>query len=375
METRSRDNQQIFSEAAEWLVEFREESVDPQLRAQFNRWVRQSPEHIRAYLEVAAFWADVPRLVAKDDVDVEALIAYGRGDDNVVPLPRLAISPQLPPKEPLSAPFTPKPTPRQRRIGLLAAGIAMLGLATGALIHFRMQSGVYATEVGEQRSFNLEDGSNVELNARSRIRVRFTAQARTIDLLEGQALFHVAPDPSRPFSVTSGNTWIRAVGTQFDVYRKEDGTTVSVVEGRVAVLLNQPVARQQSAERNATTATGSEAPKPNDGDADTKLLLSAGEQIIVTAQAAVRPKQADVSTLTAWTQRQIVFHASSLSEVCEQFNRYNRKQLVIDDPELRDVRVSGVFSTTDPTSLLRFLHERVRLVMTEKDGRIVISRK
>src|SRR6185312_16380584 len=58
---------------------------------------------------------------------------------------------------------------------------------------------------------------------------------RDVELIEGQALFAVAHDVARPFIVSAGNAAVRAVGTQFDVYRKQTGTTVTVVEGRVAV--------------------------------------------------------------------------------------------------------------------------------------------
>jgi transmembrane sensor len=370
METRSLENQQIFNEAAEWFVEFREDEVAPQLRTEFNRWVRQSPDHIRAYLEVAAFWADVPHLVAKDAVDADALIAYARGERNVVEL-------NASQKSRTASPRTEPPPISKflggRRSGWNAAALAIVGILSVSVIHSILQSGVYATDVGEQRSIILEDGSNVELNARSRIRVRFASRERIVELLEGEAFFHVASDPTRPFTVSSGDTHVRAVGTQFDVYRKDSGTAVSVVEGRVAILVNQQIAITGKAPVRELADFGN--PQLTQGEASTKLLLSAGEQIIVTAQAAVRPAEADVIAATAWTQRQIVFHGSSLSEVCEQFNRYNRKQLVVDDPELRGVRVSGVFSTTDPTALLRFLHERIQLITTEKNGRILISRK
>src|SRR5690606_26847429 len=88
---------------------------------------------------------------------------------------------------------------------------------------------------GEQRTVTLADGSVIELNARSRIKVRYADRERAIDLLQGQALFRVAKDPTKPFIVASGGTYVRAVGTQFDVYKKSVGTVVTVVEGRVAV--------------------------------------------------------------------------------------------------------------------------------------------
>src|SRR5690606_30051042 len=82
----SKPNQQIHDEAAEWFVDFREGDLDPGAAQAFIQWLRRSPEHIGAYMEVAAFWADVSRLAGKEDVDVAALVAYARAEDNVVPL-------------------------------------------------------------------------------------------------------------------------------------------------------------------------------------------------------------------------------------------------------------------------------------------------
>src|SRR5258708_14766281 len=98
---------------------------------------------------------------------------------------------------------------------------------------------VYITALGEQRSIQFADGSTVELNSRSKISVKYSQQESDVDLLEGQAVFHVAHDVSRPFIVAVGATRVRAVGTQFDVYKKSNGTVVTVVEGRVAVYSTQ----------------------------------------------------------------------------------------------------------------------------------------
>ena len=94
---------------------------------------------------------------------------------------------------------------------------------------------IYATEIGERRSITLADGSTVDLNARSRVRIEFSKKERRVDLLDGQALFQVTKDKNRPFIVSSGDATVRAVGTQFDVYRRTNSTTVTVLEGRVAV--------------------------------------------------------------------------------------------------------------------------------------------
>src|SRR5262249_43533787 len=85
-QTRNKPNQQIVDEAAEWFVDFREGELDAAGQKAFSQWLRRSPEHITAYMEVAAFWADVPNIAVKEDIDVPALIAYARAEDNIVSL-------------------------------------------------------------------------------------------------------------------------------------------------------------------------------------------------------------------------------------------------------------------------------------------------
>src|SRR5262249_53251968 len=117
---------------------------------------------------------------------------------------------------------------------LKAASFVIVCLAAAAA-YWWAGNPVYSTDIGEQRTIALKDGSRVELNARSKIKVLYSKERRSIELIEGQALFSVAKDPTRPFVVSSGNARVRAVGTQFDLYRKPVGTVVTVVEGRVAV--------------------------------------------------------------------------------------------------------------------------------------------
>jgi transmembrane sensor len=215
----------------------------------------------------------------------------------------------------------------------------------------RSQLNTYTTGIGEQRSIILQDGSTVDLNAQSRVRIVYGARERRVELAEGQALFRVAKDAARPFVVRAGTTDIRAVGTQFDVYRKTAGTVVTVVEGRVAVLPFTLPARRSIRPGAADPAdvTEESAPPP------TRTILSAGEQVIVGALSTQKAQHADVAAATAWTQKQIIFRSTPLSEVVSEFNRYNARQLVITDPDIGGTRISGVFSSTDPGSLLRGL--------------------
>jgi transmembrane sensor len=314
-------NTQILEQASEWLVEFEAGDADPQTQQHFDSWLRQSPEHVRAYLELLPIWKHGATAQFARDAGPEALIAYARSEDKVVALAG----------EPAAR--TASALPRRRtapRVWLAAAAAAAVLFVAVALLWPAIRGPVYVTGTGEQHSVSLPDGSTLLLNARSKVRVRFTERLRRLELLEGQALFSVATDATRPFVVFAGGTQVRAVGTEFDVYRKTSGTVVTVVEGRVAV----------------------SAPR------ESAALVAAGEQLTVAAserRASAKPQRANLTVVTAWTQRRLVFDDSTLAEVVEEFNRYNTRRLVLKDATLSAFPISGAFSSTNPASLVRFL--------------------
>jgi transmembrane sensor len=299
-----------------------------------------------AYLEIAAIWNEGAGLDPAAKYDSNTLIAQaGEDRDNVV-----ALSQQLPGAKVATVDVPPTRGDhknRRWRPAALAASVFALALGVGGYVWIgQVRAPGYSTSIGEQRSLELADGTTVALNSRSKIRVRFTAGERDVDLLQGQALFRVAKDTARPFIVSSGTTHVRAIGTEFDVYRKSGGTVVTVVEGRVAIA-------------------------PDRADS---VLASAGEQFTVTQQHIQKDEHPSIAGATAWTQRQIIFESATLSAVAEEFNRYNQRQLVLGDPGIDTFHISGVFSSTDPASLLRFLRARPDLLIIETPNEIVIEK-
>jgi transmembrane sensor len=384
-------NTQIYEEASDWIVKNREGRLDAQEKVQFDAWLRESPQNLRAYLEMSAVWEDVGAIDPGLNANAEELITRARAEGNVVPL-----------ESPSVLGTRGQPETRQRDIRMPALGRVGLyyGLAASVLLTIGCiwlygQRNTYATGVGEQRSIVLNDGSTVELNSRSRVQVRFSDAERDIDLIEGQALFHVAKNPQRPFVVSAEGTHIRAVGTQFDVYEKSSGTVVTVVEGKVAVFgepalpsraVNEVAAPSSSqtpylfkpplqamGERRSARSGSVEA----DDSANGAIVLAAGEQVTVThaSTVALSPVQANIAAATAWTRRSLVFDSAPLTEVAQEFNRYNTRPLVIVDPQLAQFHVSGVFSSVEPSLLLRFLRGQPELAVAVSDREIRISKK
>src|SRR5882757_1549270 len=382
---RSKMNTQIYEEACSWFVEARAGDLDDSGRRDLDRWLRKSPEHLSAYLEIAAIWNEGSKLDPSNKWVVNALIqnALEAGDDNVVSLPRAItgeISPDLSRRTNLSRSSTNvrstlHPARRSRvpsssnlsvawfqqwRRLAIAATIAILVIGGGTLTMLELSAPTYATALGEQRSIEFADGSTVELNSRSKIRVKYSKQERDVELIAGQALFHVAHDTSRPFIVAIGATRVRAVGTPFDVYKKSSATVVTVVEGRVAVSSSPP-------------SEGEPVAPGLTRETDSSFLLAAGEQLTVTPESAQKAASPNISGATAWTRAEIVFDAATLSDVVEEFNRYNERQLIIEDPDLLNFHISGTFSSADPESLIRFLRQRPGVQVTETGGQIRVS--
>jgi transmembrane sensor len=331
----------VLEEAASWVIELGEGELDAQQRAQLDRWLRRSPEHVQAFLEISAAWEESSRLQAPSDADLEALIARVRSESNVVPLAGNVGN------------RAPTAKRESRSVGLWLATAASVLLMVGSLAWLTVPRGnSYSTGIGEQRFITLADGSVVQLNSQSRLRVRFSDSERLVELSEGQALFEVFRDASRPFVVESNGTRVKAVGTQFDVKHRKQGIVVTVLEGRVAV-----------------TASA------RDPDATQPLYLAAGDRVILGSNAAPRTERANIDDAVAWTHRRLVFEDAPLTEVIDEFNRHNVRRVVLTDAALEGFHIRGTFDANKPERLVTFLSQRFDLSIVETQEEIRLALK
>jgi len=210
--------------------------------------------------------------------------------------------------------------------GALAAA-AVVGVAGYETLNFK---GRVVTRKGDIRRAPLDDGSAVTLNTDTIIRSSFNDQIRRVDLVRGEALFDVAKDAARPFVVVAGKVRVRAVGTSFTVRSHRDGQVdVLVREGVVEVWRGEGGARLRLV---AQTATKVDAAGP----------LRA---IPVAASA--------VDSATAWRQGQIDLDGLTLGEAAGEFARYSDRRIVVDDPAVARLKMTGLFSASDPDGFAR----------------------
>jgi transmembrane sensor len=357
---------QIAAEAVQWFLRLQttdRSQVDYQA---FSEWLTRSPLHIEEYLAVSAAWVGLSAPdegeFATDRLIADAQVPEG---DNVVRFETARGSERTVAIERRSSRY-------RWRIGWAAIAASVL-FASGAWFGYDhwYRLPVYGTAVGEQRSVSLSDGSVIVLNTHSEVRVRMTSLERRIELIRGEAQFHVAKNSSRPFWVSTSDAAVRAVGTVFNVRDDRSGTDVAVLEGRVEV----SSVREAGSAHGRAPRTAPGGLSPNVRAAPVSIDLAAGQRAAVTANGVEREAGPTVEAVAGWTERRLVFRDERLADVVSEFNRYRVEPLIIDDSQLAELKISGVFDAADPESLVSYLRSFETVGVDQRgDGSLHLSR-
>lgn len=341
--------------AEQWLE--RMKSGNAADNAEFLRWLKKSPLHVREML-LATTWDKLLDHSVDPGHKINFDVLRTQAATNVVPL--VGFGRHVAAAAALVTPHSMlvRPIRWARLARVSAAACLALGLALGwsQITGYGHQ---FSTAVGEQRSVGLADGSVVHLNTRSRVREDFSSGARDIYLLEGQAIFKVKHDATRPFRVHVDGAVVQAIGTQFDVYRLKGRTSVTVIEGMVQIISGAP----DSIDIEALSKL----------PADTKV--PAGESVSIVADGKLTPhSNVTAQDAAAWQQRRLVFRNSTLAEIAAEFNRYNRmRQIRIEGAPLQALRLGSlVFDADDPESLLTYLALDARISFDRGDNELII---
>lgn len=235
--------------------------------------------------------------------------------------------------------------------GMAAAAAVVLSIGVWAYL----TAGVYYTGVSEQRLISLEDGSVILLNTDTRLSVRMSATSRQVVLEKGEALFEVTHDENRPFLVDTGQGLVRDLGTKFNIYRKADSVTVSVLEGSVEV---------ETKDKSIPDSPQLVTP------------LTRGQEVTYS-DIHIRPKvvPARVERIDAWRAGRIRFSAETLRDAVDEFNRYSKKEIILGDPKLEALLVTGTFRIGNTQALVAALAESYDLEVEETTQSLTLRSK
>jgi len=309
----------INSQAATWLVRANSEDWSEGDRTAFDSWLAQSPAHRAAYWRLKAAYVETSRLQALRRPE------QGRVVTRKSALPFLA--------------------------GAAAAAViaGVIGVAT---INFAPQpSQTYSTQIGGNKTLALRDGTRIELNTATSVRVSLTKTRRTVWLDKGEAFFAVAHDASRPFIVMVAGHRVTDIGTKFLIRHDPARLEVAVVEGKVGFDSSDLASRAQP------------------------LQLAAGDVLVATPHAITvkaKPRE-DLASELGWRRGMLIFHHTTLADAAAEFNRYNGRQLVVDD-KAASLTINGVFPKNDVPAFVRLAQAILKLHVEDQKHRTVISR-
>lgn len=221
---------------------------------------------------------------------------------------------------------------------------------------------VLRTAIGENRTASLPDGSKVILGGDTELEFAYGAEWRRVELSRGEAFFVVAKDASRPFTVRAGNASVTAVGTQFNVRRRNERVMVAVVEGRVRV--------------EPTPSLLTLGWPRHSGSPPAPVQVDAGERTIVAqASVAVATPLRNTSAVTSWQRGRLHFDRESLNDVLLDVNRYSAKPIVVADESVGALRITGTVLGDDVAGWVQSLERAFPIEAIEETDRIVVRRK
>ncbi len=328
------DRARIAEEAAAWVARLDAGPLAADDLKELRAWSEQSPRHRSALEEMAEQW---------DSLDVLA-VYQGRMDAPVRSSGR-----------------------RHTLFAALAAGVAGLAVALWFIAapsrdDLTSQNIAHATAVGERRDITLIDGTVLQVNTDSHLRVAYGKERRIVRLYRGEVFFDVAAAADWPFEVDTGNATVAAVGTAFAVRIEVDNAVeVNVTEGRVRVSAHV-----------VPSDTGASGARPN---AYTTELEAAQrlrfDQVIESVQTL---EPAELEQDLSWRDGMLVFDREPLPQVVAEISRYTPIDIVVADPVLRQLEFGGYFPTGDVEALLSTLEGSFGIHVDRDESGVVYLR-
>lgn len=302
-------HQPILGEAADWFARRRDGIRVPADEAAFEAWCRRSDAHARAYADIELSWE-----------------AWGASKES----PRLRAMAAEALAETASRRRSPGLSWKPMLLAASVAAVAAIGVVQILpLSRPEAPSAVsYRTQVGEQRTERLADGTRITLNTDTELQVRYGEARREITLERGEAMFDVAHDVGHPFVVTAAGGTVTALGTRFQVRDEAGAAAVTLLEGRVEVA---------ALRERKVLAPGDEARYGGEN----------GER----HNGEIRVRRIDPATVTSWTRGRLDFSGLPLAEAVAEANRYSTVKLRLGDPRLADLPVGGSFRIGDNASI------------------------
>lgn len=338
-----KDAERSAAEASAWIAKMDKGMSDADTDA-LLAWMRANPRNEAELLEMARMWDKMDALARLSEV-----------------FPHAAET------------GSPPVRGMGRRMAMAASFVVVVaGFVMAALIlnpyedkpppSLASATAAYETAIGSLSAIELPDGSSITLNTNSRAVVSYGERRRIVRLEQGEMHIDVAQDPTRPLSVIAGGRIVQAVGTAFSVkIDPSQRVEVLVADGRVQVGVHEQ-----------GTADIGEVESLDDSDGQW-FLVAQGERVVLNANSetveALEPEEMEVRL--SWRNGNLIFRGESLAAAVAEVGRYTPVEFVIEDEDLQQVRVAGLFKSGDVAGFLSSLEANFDIVHRRADDETI----
>jgi transmembrane sensor len=306
----------IEARAAGWLLRQEEPDWTEADQRELDGWLSASAAHQAAFWRLEHGWRRADRLAA-------------RGAAQDLPAPRRM--------------------PMTRRFAALAASLVAIAGGATFWLTYEPSRETYTTRIGGHEVVPLPDGTRVELNTDTKLRSEITAERRAVWLDKGEAYFDVAHDAAHPFTIYAGKRRVTVLGTRFSVRRAGEQVRVTVVEGKVRLDPLQP--------------------------ARPPVVLTPGQVAIAKETSVlVTPKSVEAAaTELSWRQGMLVFDDYTVARAAAEFNRYNRRKIVVTSAQAGAIPIGGTFEVENVDGFVELLEQGYGLKIEKSDAEVKIT--
>lgn len=332
----------VEAQAAAWLLRAGE-GLSIAQQAEFDQWLQSNSAHNDAWIRMQQTWHSLDRLRTEDIQRLREMDAPRRRTAHVRK--------------------GPHPSARgahavaHRRAYAMAVALSLIALI-GVVGWHAWQAPVftaqYSTLRGQQRQIDLPDGSHIVLDTASHIDVTLYRDHRDVRLLDGQAMFEVAHDAASPFQVDAAVARVTVLGTRFSVRR----TTTGLAPQGVSVAVEQGHVRVQGVGATSEMAE-----------------LLAGQGISSDDRGQLGSVHSMPHQVATWRDTRVNFNDTPLAMALAEFERYGDTGLVIDDPVVAGMRITGSFDLKQPSSFASALTHTLPLRLRHDGAVTAIARR
>lgn len=298
------DQNSLTEQAAAWFLRIQQSDCSDADRKAFESWLAEDEAHDNEYQQYVRLWQNLDRLERKPSRS------------------------------------------SNRKSRLMVAWVIFLTITLGSLQWLTNHEELIVTAVGEREQIVLADGTTIDMNTDTVIRIALLGCSRKVTIERGEASFKIGSERFRPFIVHSGNGTLRDIGTEFNVVQQGDKTTVAVLEGAVEVTLDNQISGIKT--------------------------LRSGQQLTYSTHDLSDISAVDAESIVAWRKNRLIFRDTPLNEVIHQINRYHERPIRLADSQLSKLTVSGEFNSADRVGLIQALKALFPLQSIEHDEMTVL---